>query len=444
LRQPPHPPGSPWTEEQLITEGVRQSAEQFEQLKTTAESSEKSHRDDAWRKWREFATAEAQVGDLDNAIKTARHAIVLYKRGDYFPIYSDSTLITAGDYRSLADALRRQGRDADVQLLLKEALEKLSAEYGPKSFPVATQYANIVAYWVSSNKDSEALNKLDEMLELPARVIEVGGRYESGLGHLYSVVNSLRAKNRTELAHSILKHIMKSQLMQLGPDDYRLSTTKIEMAQLAQSVGNYAEGERELFEAIRIRTKFVGLRAILEQSNDLQKLLPKIGREADNKWVDIPTMGRLYPSMLRQFGFVEEANSLEKEGRLPKTFIDAEYPYENQRLTGDVDWQNEAACAFKQAPYSARTFQVNERIMQNALEKMNWSELEKSGSTLADIYEHCSDNVAGRQTGCVRSDVSRIDYYLAAAKANFKMGKTEKAQNWIDRASKVLPEISYG
>ncbi|HEY9730505.1 MAG TPA: tetratricopeptide repeat protein [Drouetiella sp.] len=441
LKQPPHAQGAPWTEEQLIAEGVRQSAAQFEQIKASAEISEKMHREDAWRNWREFATAEAQIGDLDNAIKAARHAIALYKRREWIPIYWDSTLITGGDYRSLADVLRRHGRDADARLLLDEAIDKLSAEYGAKSAAVAIQYATIVAFYASSNRDSEALKKLDAMLELPARVVDVGSRYESALGRLYGVVNSLRQKKRMELARAILQHVMKSQIAQLGPDDYRLSTTKIEASQLAQSVGNYSEEARKLFEAIRIRTKFSGVSAIAQESSELQKLLPKIGREEDNKWVEVSPVGRLNPAILRQFGYVEEAKSLEEDGRLPKTFVDAEHFNDYQRVA-DLDLQNEADRAFKQCPYSPRTFQANLRLMQNSLSSMNWSVLEKSGSTLAEIYEHSSDNTAGRQIGCVISDVSRIDYYLAAAKANFKLGKTKQAQDWIDRAINVLPEIS--
>jgi tetratricopeptide (TPR) repeat protein len=442
LKQPSHSPTSPWTEEQMIAEGVRHSAEQLQHLEADAELSEKLHRGDAWRKCRDFAVAEAQIGDLDNAVRSARHAIALYKHGDDIPIYSDAILVTAGNFRSLADALRRQGRDADAQRLLKEALDKLSTEHGPKSSPVAAQYANIVAYWVGSNNESEALKKLDEMLKLPARVVEVDGPYQSGLGQLYSIVDALRAKKRTELAHSILKRIMESQIRQLGPDDYRLSTTKIKVAQLAQSLGDYAEGERELFDAIKIRTKFVGLRAISEQANELQTLLPKIGRDADNKWVDIPFMGRLQPSILRQFGFAAEADSLEKNGRLPKTFIDARYPNEDHLLADDDDLQNEANLAFKQAPYSSRTNHANKELLENSLRTMNWNVLEKSGAILASIYEHSSDNVAGRRTGCVSSDIDRIDCYLASAKANLKMGKAEEAQKWIDRASNVLPDIS--
>ncbi|MBI2809780.1 MAG: hypothetical protein HYX67_02960 [Candidatus Melainabacteria bacterium] len=431
----------PLSEGQMIADEVKRSADELQSLKAKAELSEKSRRSDEWKNWLDYARAEAQVGQIDDAIKSARHGIDKYRRGDDISIYSEVVLLPAGNLRAIPDALRRQGRADDAQLLLNEAKDKLVAQHGPKSSAVAMQYANAVGYWLGSKNDEQALNILDEMLTLPTQVLDVGGQYSSGMSRLYYLVDMLREQKRTDLARSILQRILKSQSKQLESDDYRLSTTKIKMSQLAEAHGDYAEAAHDLFDAIQIRLKYVGLRAVNEQASVLQKLLPKVGRDGDNQWVKTAYMGLLSPPLLRKYGWASEADSLEKDGTLPKAFIDPAYPSEHQRLVGNIDWQREADDALKQAPYSRRTFEANEKLLRSYLTSMNWSALEKAGAILASIYEHQPDALAGRSVGCVPPDTHRLDYYIAAAKSNLKMGKIEEAKKWIKRACDVLPEL---
>lgn len=429
------------TEEQMIAEEINQNREKLGTLQTIAELAEKSNRPDEWQKWIELATAQAQVGLLGDAVTSAHHGIRKYKRAADTNYFFPSTLLPAGGFRCLPDALRRQGRGKDAELLLDEAVDKILAEHGSGSSDVARQLANTFSYLVAAKDDVRALRALDQILALPPRVLELGGPYNSCLERIYHRAENSR-EERTSLARTILQRVIDSQLQQLGADDYRLSTSRIELAKLATKIGDFPTAERELLEAIRIRTLFLGIRAISEQAGELQKLLPKVGREAENVWIRESYDRQWCPSLLRKFGYVAEADSLEKTGEVPKNYIDPPYPYEHHRLEGNVDWQTEADRASKQAPFSARAFRANENLLRSSLASMDWETLEKSCSALTNIYEHSSDLLAGRSYGCVPPDSRRIDYYLGAAKASYKLGKTEEAKNWIKRAEKILPDLS--
>ncbi len=432
---------SPKTPEQMIAAVVRESNENLDTLKATAQLAERSHRSDEWQKWIELATAQAQVGKLDDAVKSAHLGIEKYKRTADTYYYDPKLLLPAGSIRCLPDALRRQGRSTDAKQLLDEAVAKVTVEHGSQSSDVARQLASEFSYWVENQNNEYGLKTLDQILALPPRLLELGGPYHSCSDAIYRKSDSIK-NDRPEFARTILQRVIDSQLKQLGPDDSRLSTSRIKLAELAMALNDYPTAERELMESIRIRTQFVGMNAINEQANNLEKLLPKVGREADNVWIRDKNNTRWCPALLRKFGYEAEADSLEKTGDLPKSSINASYPSERQRLVGDVDWQREADEAVKKEPFSERTSNANVHIIHSSLASMDWNALAKASAVLVSIYEHSSDALAGRSYGCVPPSIYRIDYYIAAAKAASKLGKPAEAKRWIERAVKALPELS--
>lgn len=430
------------SEQDMIAADVAQSMNELPTLRATAELSQKSTRSNyPWQAWMDVAIAEGQVGNLDEALRDAQLSIQKFERMEItYPAHIP--ILGAGWYRALPDALRRQGRADDAEKLLTEALDKVCEINGAQSAAAARQRACIVKYWAKANNDTQTIIELNELLKLPARLLEIGNPYAACLPEMYRFADELAKENRIDLARVILKRISAAQLNQLGPDDYRLSTTKLAISKFEEKQRNYGEALRELLDAIHIRERFIGLRAYSEQSANLKNLLHEAGRDADNKWIATQRMGELPPALLRQANYKVEAESLEKDGELPKTLNDAQFPFERRDSKGDIDWQSEADKAAKFAPYSSWAFNANERLMREYLGSWKWNELKKCAEVLISIYEHSSDPAAGRQTGCIIPNTTRVDYYLAAAKASMKLGKPDLAKKYVQRAVEILPEVS--
>lgn len=413
--------------EQQLAELVKQSEVQLDSLRTNAEHAERFERPNQPEQWISLAQAEALTNHSDEAIKHARLAIEKYKREGDIALHS-TAILPAGGIDCIPDSLRRNGRAEDAQTLLKEAIDKTAAENGPNSSLLAKQLSYVCGYWLSAKDDAQALKSLDDLLALPVRVLDIGGP-SSVLESLYRRSEYLQREDRSEMGWSILQRVLDAQTKHLQPDDYRLSTTKLKMGEFALAAGKDGDAEKYLFEAIKIRTKYDGVKAISNQYDALKKLLPRVGREADNKWIACMYFGQLSPTLVRELGFVDEADALEKTNQLPKSYAPEQIDrqtYENSKLV----------------PYGEPVFRVNERQLQECLRNRDWTGLLKSATALTEIYSRKPDSYAGRQIGCVPPNTHRIDYYVAGAKAENKLGDVAKAQGWVQRAVDDLAELS--
>jgi hypothetical protein len=160
---------------------------------------------------------------------------------------------------------------------------------------------------------------------------------------------------------------------------------------------------------------------------------------------------------LRRIGDEKDADQIEKNQKLPPDYIDPSYPNdpsfpnEHNRIIFDrkadpaeqlKQWQKEYSQACVEVPYSRRAIAALEELMRISLAEQNWQALADSAVARCKIYEHTSDELAGRSVGCVPPNDVRMDYYSRAARAFIHLGKKEEAQKWLDRAVKILPEMS--
>ncbi|HEY9677844.1 MAG TPA: hypothetical protein V6C76_07530 [Drouetiella sp.] len=410
-------------------------------LRRSAQLAEKANID-TFNQYLNLAGAEARADQPDAAYKDAQTAIAQYKKPNDYGFWERSSLLPAGDTFDIPDSLRAVGHTRVAQSLLDLARKRTIEVYGEQSPKVAFALVNELNYAASDLDSKVILAIFDKLLKIPVRMLEVG-LYESPQTHFDKFIVNLQTAHQSELALTILEKLLTAQRQQLDNDDYRIGNTLIQIASVQKDLGKYNQAYESLRDAIKIQCKFDGFSAIAKHYDLWNEILPKAGRAGYNTWVRFgPYHANACIPLMHEFGFEHEVELIERDGKIPDEYCGSENPQLASRDISTDELQKQADTAYKVVPYGKLVFEANEELLRLYKEKSDWEKLKHASIKLIDIYERSPASNAGRTNGCVGPATTRIDYYLAAAKADFKLGSRENAKQWIARAEEKLPELS--
>jgi hypothetical protein len=442
------------TPEERRAQMIATAKAQIEPCRQAALLDEKNGSTRAAHKYFELAQWEANAELADQAIADARHGLRLYSRdGDtigfsYGMLNSRSDLIHSA---SLANSLAKIGREREGESLIQEAIVVTNKNYGNDGCAAASQLGQLFNFYITQKKDADALKVLDRLLQFNPREIEIGS------SPLILVKNCAQEQTKNggdpKLALTILGRVLSAQQKVLNADDQRIAATLVNIAEVQESLNDYAEAEKNLLAAADIYKLYVGPTGLTTGISGapvgmISELWRKMGRTDDAKIIKAGYCS-VSPALLKRYGKTALLAEIEKTGKLPKSYVDPTHPYENNRQAFDLkaednikiaQLQNEYRDACVDAPYSIRAIGALLNLRKIALEQRNWLLLAETAVARCRIEERTPDANAGRNFGCTPPAETRIECYSQAALAYVHLDKISEAQRWLDLAAHNLPE----
>jgi tetratricopeptide (TPR) repeat protein len=444
------PPARSLSAEETHEIWIRTAKGQVTVMTQQAALAEKNNYRISWVFWNRLADQEALAQMPELALEHTRKSLRLYNK----PVdtwNSQGPLVPFKGFS--ATSLINSGHAAGYEAVLREALQVSITQFGDQSRGAAQQSCQLFVFYLDQKRDSDALKMLDQILQIDLRKTEVSPGYRQNvLRQVADATLGLTKQNRGELALTILNKSLLAQKKTFEPDDRRLADSLVNIAEVNIALGKNEEAERNLLEAAGIYRLYVGdLRLLPTLRGHLQEVWKNLGLNEQASVIDVRPVGWVSPALFRKLGNTELAEQVEKSKRVPGDYIDAQYPFENNRKMFDPhadpsrqmeQLQKEYLAACLSTPYSSRATSALTTLMHIALSEQDWPVLANAAAARCKIYEHTPDEKAGRSTGCVRPPDDRMDYYSRAARANIHMGNIAEGQKWIDRAVNVLPELT--
>lgn len=441
----PAAPSKDPTPEEIRKQGIASALSKIEPAKEMAIQRERNHLPAASESYIALGLLEVQAGLNEAGIKDFRHGLSLYVApADMFSSYHIEGLIRP---LQIANALATSGDPAAGESLINEAQNVVEAAFGKDSVANMAVLADLTLFYLDQKREPDAIRTLDEMLQLNLRNAELG--QTNSLQAITRYADSLIKRDKGELALVILRKILASQKQQFDPDDERIASTLVKIAKMQNALGQYKEAESSMLDAAAIYKLYVGVPGLTTPCYELFEIWKNMGRTSDAKLVRVGYL-KASPALLRRFGQAQLADKIEKDGKLPDDFIDAQHPQEHNRVLYEqtatrsqkieaLEAEYQAACI--ETPYSPRAIGPLTELMRLAKADQNWKLLLDVSSARVKRYEHSPDTSAGRSFGCESPDSTRIDYYSNAALACIHLDKLDEAQKWLERAVKNMPLV---
>jgi len=394
----------------------------------------------------------------DAAIADARHGLQLYRRSvdsigfSYGMFFSNSDILESA---RLAALLVKLGRAKGAEMLIDEVMIATNKAFGSSGSVAAQQVSQLFTFFVAQKRESDALKTLDRLLQFDLRTLEIG--QTSPLQRVTECARSLDQSGDAKLALVILNKILVAQKKTFDLDDKRIADTLVEIAQIQGNSNQNEEAEKNLLNAAETYKLYVGPMALTCSLSGapLYKLLElwkKMGRLEEAKTVEAGYWS-VSPALLKRLGNEDLAMVISETGKVPNSYIDPCFPFENNRRSFDrhadvptkiEQLQTEYRAAIVDAPYGRRAISALDELMDLALKQKDWTLLADSATARCKIYEHTPDENAGRSFICIPPRNHRMDYYRYAVQAYLHLNRESEAQKWLDRAAKNLPEKTYG
>jgi S1-C subfamily serine protease/CHAT domain-containing protein/tetratricopeptide (TPR) repeat protein len=215
-----------------------------------------------------------QAGRYAEALSMAERGMVLRKL-----VYPDPVMLRW--HSNIAAAYRAQGRHADAEPHLKEAIaiyEKTSHADHPDVAGSLSSLAEI--YWAQGRyADAERLHKQ----ALAIREKALGPNHPDVGASLNSLAWLYQGQGRYADAEPLYKRLLAIREKALGPDDLAVATSLDDLAPLYYAQGRYADAEPLYERALAIYEKALGPYnfAVEKSLSNLAKLYQDQGRYAD-------------------------------------------------------------------------------------------------------------------------------------------------------------------
>jgi tetratricopeptide (TPR) repeat protein len=440
----PTAPSKAPTPEEIRKQRITSALSEIEPAKEKAIQRERNHLPAASESYLALGLLEVQAGLNDSGIKDFRHGLSLYSEpADMFSSYHIEGLIRP---LQIAKALAASGNPAVGESLIFEAQKVVDAAFGKDSVATMAVLSDLTLFYLDQKREADAIRALDELLQLNLRNAELD--QTNSLQAIIRYTDSLIKRDKGELALVILRKILASQKQQFDPDDGRIASTLVEIAKVQNALGQYKEAESSMLDAAVIFKLYVGVPGLTTPCYELIEIWKNMGKTSDAKLVRVGYL-QASPALLRRFGQAQFADKIEKDGKLPDDFVDAQHPYEHNRVVYErtatrsqkieaLQAEYQAACI--ETPYSPRAIGALTELMRLAKAEQNWKLLLDVSAARVKQYEHSPDTSAGRSFG-VPPDIVRIEYYSNAALACIHLDKLDEAQKWLERAVKNMPLI---
>ena len=214
------------------------------------------------------------MGDYPAALRLGEELLRLARAGD--------------DRRQLAAAmndhalsLRALRRDAEAELLYREALEISSETLGPRHPDVATSLNNLAGLLSDTNRPAEAEPFYREALEISREAL--GPRHPDVAIRLNNLAELLHATNRAAEAEPLFREALAIGREALGPRHPYEAVGLNNLALLLADTNRPAEAEPLYREALEISRETLGLRHpdVAIRLNNLAWLLHETNRAAE-------------------------------------------------------------------------------------------------------------------------------------------------------------------
>lgn len=378
--------------------------------------------------WIRLADLEATTSNFESAIKHAQHGIDLYRK------------ITYSDYRNcmlpsawgLVTTLQKEGRSADAEKLLQAAIAKVIAVNGKNSPEAASQKAAYLEFLLSERRDSEALILVDQIIAMGIRQIEIGRYMSSAEEVITNLAQRPTEEKRQEIGIHLLNKLKDAQIKTFGKGDVRVRATLIALAKVLARLKMASDAEKCLQEAMEIEQLYHGKeRAGAELASEMIQVFTQLGNKTE---------------------VAKYEKLAAKRFKLDPAMIDPQFYRENKRIAQlyenwrvDPHVENmlaEYKEAHLQAPYSARTTDALDTLIEYGRQKRNWQLLAEIAPKRIEISIHTLDRNAGHGGGCRPPRFRRLDFYGLAIEANLELGKKEEAMKWLNRITVENPELS--
>lgn len=406
------------------------------QLKPAIKSAQNAEK--SWRLWMVVAVLEAKAELFDDSIKHARHALALIQKDNYHisdpPAFGDdlaySMLGRAPDI-GLASALEEKSKTAEAEALFQEANEKFMRTFGAKSPQAAKQLSLYLDFLIRQNRTDEAIQLLDKILAMGIRQIDTGAR-GSALRSILGNANSLTENGKCAISLKILEKVLDAQEKELDADDQRLIYTFLALANANRALHNSSAAEKNLSAAYAIT-------ALYSEHDDIYLIdraaLPIY--QENGKTLEVAKIQRRAASRFK----------------LKPDVVDPRFYHENKRICALYkEWREtpvpekmlaEYKEAFMQAPYSPRSTEALDQLLQYGMKNRDWKLVADTISKRIDIYKRMKDPYVGGWSGCTGPKFHRMSFYAQAIESNLNLGNKEAVQEWLKRTKAECPALSF-
>jgi hypothetical protein len=379
-----------------------QDKELIENLHKAAHLAESNGREDAFEYWLSLADKESQTGNLTDAIEHAEHAILLLHKNRE-PIQYRAPFYC---WSKLTESLALHNELQNAEKIYIDAFEKLKSLDGKDSFSSARQGIQLVLFYLEHQQDKDAIRFLGQLVKDCPRALEIGWP-ESAISELEQIQPKLFKQNRGEVILQIEQMILDNTLQTYAEDDERIANSLVDLAALEKALNKEELAEAHLNESSRI-FKFY----FFEPETHARKAF-------EAKLADLGVSG--YKKINRFFERnVELSNYFPVELNSESENIDElQKHYDHIRIS---------------TPYGVAAEGDLDNLIEIGSKTQNWEVLAKAATARLNIFEHRPDPLAGRQTGCLISDLNRFRYYELAIEANLQLGRKDEASELIVRA----------
>jgi hypothetical protein len=347
------------------------------------------------------ANTEAAAGQWQSAIADAKTAI-----GRQTKSSGEVDYRVAHRLLSLTLRLAQDGHFNDAEMLQKLAIEKHKGLFGAVSIVTDRQQSQLFQLYCRQEKFEQAFAVLDQITNHDPRPLEFDSYPASTAEEVVaSEASYLERQGKSPMAIKILKRLLDSSRKYYPSDHYRIALLLEQMADV----------ERDSDEATAVADYRAAL-AIQELYGDWQRC-----RRIRHY---------LAETLLKQ-GKVNEANKLKAENTKPdsQTLWSA-----NQRFNSLQQVYPTYLRARQLEPYSPRTRQAVEQLLDLCVKNKAWPKLAVLASDAIKIQEHSS---CKRSIGCTVTttpSIQRRRYYKLAVEADIAIGDKSTAQALVRRA----------
>jgi len=405
-----------------VEENKQTKSSRIEKLLEAAQLAEAKEKNNAFQFWYSLAEDEIEAGMTQRALE--HYAKGLEGERAYDQTFQFRCILPSnGKFVTL---LVKQGKQADAEALLRKKLNKLQSLYGRESAHAVNQMVELMRFYIARNRDIDASNTLDAILQIGPQKLDYGYQPWSALDKLYDTIVQLAKERRSDLAWTLSNRLLSAQQKVYDSDDIRIADAFINQGKIYAATGNNAEAERKFLDALAIKKLYSGERvARKEMIGNFVPVLKKLGKTAEIEALKDPGDPALSEKedqrQHESYKKVQKAQTTEEKIQL----LQVEYAYQRQI-----------------APYGLRTTQILEDLIGHSETQKDWKTLKFAASERVRIFEHHSDPFAGKHMGCVAPRFGRIKFYKLAAQASYQLDDKAEAEKFVERANKKVVDIS--